>query len=150
MCYLNKGLSLIHTGKVEQGFSLLQKAQKITEAEQMDATLLDVYLSFVEGYQAIGDHEEANKWLEKRYKILLKQAKDDKEHYFHEIEENFKDTVNEREQVHTSFKSKMLESILGQEALVKKLAIALVAIFILLLITVAYTLKLRTKLKRQY
>ena len=150
VCYLNKGLSLIHTGKVEQGFSLLQKAQKITEAEQMDATLLDVYLSFVEGYQAIGDHEEANKWLEKRYKILLKQAKDDKEHYFHEIEENFKDTVNEREQVHTSFKSKMLESILGQEALVKKLAIALVAIFILLLITVAYTLKLRTKLKRQY
>lgn len=148
VCYLNKGLSLIHTDKAEPGFVLLEKAKDIAEAEQMTATLLDVYLSFVEGYQAIDDHEEANKWLEKRYQILLKQAKDDKENYFHQVEENFKDTVNEREQVHTSFKSKMLESILGQEALVKKLAIALVVIFILLLITVTYTLKLRAKLKR--
>lgn len=150
VCYLNQGLSFIHTGKVELGFSLLHKAHKITEAEKMGATLLDVYLSFIEGYQAIGDHKNAIIWLEKRYQILLKQAKDDKEHYFHEIEENFKDTVNEREQVHTSFKSEMMESILGQEALVKNLVIVLVAILILLLITLVYSLRLRAKLKRHY
>jgi tetratricopeptide (TPR) repeat protein len=147
VCYLNKGLSFIYTGKVEQGFALLNKAEKITEAEQMESTLLDVYLSFVEGYQVIGDHEEANKWLEKRYQILLKQAKNDKENYFHEIEENFKETVSEREQVHSSFKSDMMESILGQEALVKKLALAIVIISILLLLTFGYVLRLRSKLK---
>ncbi|MDG1753234.1 MAG: hypothetical protein P8I03_16500 [Thalassotalea sp.] len=149
VCYLNKGLSLIHTGKVEQGFALLNKAQKITEAEQMGSTLLDVYLSFVEGYQVIGDHEEANKWLEKRYEILLKQAKNDKDNYFHEIEEDFKASVSEREQVHTSFKSDMMESILGQEALVKKLVIALASLFILLLLTFGYILRLRSKLKHR-
>jgi tetratricopeptide (TPR) repeat protein len=149
VCYLNKGLSFIYTEKVEQGFALLKKAEKITEAEQMESTLLDVYLSFVEGYQVIGDHEEANKWLEKRYQILLKQAKNDKENYFHEIEENFKENVSEREQVHTSFKSDMMESILGQEALVKKLAISLAALFILLLVTFGYILRLRSKLKHK-
>ena len=148
VCYLNKGLSFIYTGKIEEGFALLTKAHNITEAEQMGATLLDVYSSFVEGYQTINDHQAANKWLEKRYQLLLKQARDDKENYFHEVEENFKDTVSEREHQHISFKSKMLENILGQEALVQKLILALACLFILLFIALIYILNLKRQVKK--
>ncbi|MCO4799144.1 MAG: tetratricopeptide repeat protein [Colwelliaceae bacterium] len=150
VCYLNYGLSSIYIGDVDKGFSLLNQALKIVEAEKMTPTLLDVYSSFIEGHQAIGEHEKANQWLEKRYEVLLKQAKDDKSNYFHEIEENFKETVAEREQLHSSFKSDMMDNILGQEALVKKLWITISALCAILLIFIFFIFKLKSKLKRKY
>ena len=150
VCYLNHGLSSIYLGDVDNGFALLNQAHKIVKAEKMTPTLLDVYSSFIEGHQAIGEHEKANKWLEKRYEVLLKQAKDDKSNYFHEIEENFKETVAEREQLHSSFKTDMMDNILGQEALVKKLWIVIGVLCFMLLIFTFFVFKMKSKLKRKY
>lgn len=150
ICHLNQGVSLVKSGRVDEGFDLLNKALLITEEGKLEATLLDTYSAFIESYQEIGDHEKANVWLEKRYELLLKQAKNDKENYFHEIEENFKETVADREQLHSSFKSDMMQNILGQEALVKKLWIGLAFISCILFISLFFILRLKNKLKKKY
>ena len=150
ICYLNQGLSLVYNKEVEKGFALLDKSLKIVESENMQSTLVDVYMAHAEAYQVTDNHKEANKWIEKRYELLLLQAKDDKDNYFQEIEENFKQTVDDREQLMSSFKSDMMKNILGQETLVKQLWLILAVIAFILSMSILYIFSLRRKLKKKY
>lgn len=145
ICQLNKGLSLIYLDKNDDGFEALNQALSITKAGNMQSTLIDVYDTFYKAYQHINDHKLANEWLVKRYEILLTQAKNDKEHYFQEMEESFKKTVAEREEIHKSFKSSMMGNILNQETLVARLWGIIVILVCSLVIALTVIARLKKK-----
>lgn len=146
ICLLNKGLSLVKQGNVTAGFADLKQALTITETGKMQATLVDVYDSFFQAYKTIEDHKLATQWLEKKYQVLLSQAKNDNENYFNDMEESFKQTIADRESVHSSLKSDMVKNILIQENKVKNLSLALVGLALLTIVLAVYVIRLRRKL----
>ena len=146
ICLLNKGLSLVKSGNISLGFEDLQQALTITEEEKIQATLVDVYDSFFEAYKTTEDHKSANHWLEKKYQILLNQARNDNENYFNEMEESFKQTIADRESVHSSLKSDMVKNILVQEDKVKNLTLALTCLTFFFIVLVIYIIRLRRRL----
>jgi len=150
ICLINRGLARTYNGNKKSGFNDLNQALELIENENMEATLIDVYQSYFEAYQYVDDYKSANVWLQKKYEIMLSHAKNDKENYFHEVEENFKKTVEDREQIHTSFKVDMMDNILNQESLVKKLWIAIIVLFIALLFAVIIILRLKSILEPKY
>lgn len=143
ICLLNKGLSLIYLDNASVGLDDLNQALSIVEAENMQSTLVDVYHSFVMGYQHIKDHKSANVWLTKYYELLLKQAKHDKENYFKNVEESFKEAFSEREKLNTSLKSEMAQDILYQEAVIHRLWVVTFVLVIFLVISLVIIIRVK-------
>lgn len=57
----------------------------------------------------------------KRYQHLLEQTKEDQALYYSAVEQDFHDSVADRDNIYTSVKKDMLTNILTQDQLVKNL-----------------------------
>ena len=150
ICQLNQGLSHVYLDEQTEGFELLNTALTTIEQANMTSTLKDAYAVFIEAYQHLGDYKSVNIWLEKRYQHLLAQLKKDNESYFDEMEQNFQQSVADREQMMDAVKKDMLDNILTQEQLVKKLAIACIILTSLLLVSFSMNIVYRRRIKNRH
>lgn len=150
VCQLNLGLTYVYLDKREAGFTLLNQALATIQKERIKSNLPDAYLAFSTAYQYLNDHKSANSWIEKRYQHLLEQTKEDQALYYSAVEQDFHDSVADRDNIYTSVKKDMLTNILTQDQLVKKLIIILIIISTLLLLFVSLTIYYRRKLAKYH